>query len=270
MVTGKINRLLLLSGERVVRWKGPPTTSGKVWETQDVPHTRPAMRLPSINLPVQPAASALNSAAALVLAATLIATPFPAFAGDDRRVVGEIPGSGLVFKDTLKIEAFSDPKVDGVQLYLSDFQRPVTEKLAKGDVVRSKAPLTTPPRQTLMVCCVRRVTVQRPQPGWTDLQRQWQCGRFDRCLHIQGRRGGLQREPVARVQEPQSAPRDRRAWPERRVRRLQPAPGQERGFQQLPLQVEPMRCELPLRTSRCRCREHQRPRCAVAGSRGQV
>lgn len=35
---------------------------------------------------------------------------------------------------TLKIEAFDDPKVSGVQLYLSDFERPVTEKFAKGDI----------------------------------------------------------------------------------------------------------------------------------------
>jgi CreA protein len=34
----------------------------------------------------------------------------------------------------LRVEAFPDPKVSGVQLYLSDFQRPVTEKLAKGDI----------------------------------------------------------------------------------------------------------------------------------------
>ena len=73
----------------------------------------------------------------MALAATFVATPFPAAADADRRIVGEISGSGLVFKDTLKVEAFSDPKVSGVQLYLSDFQRPVTEKLAKGDVVRS-------------------------------------------------------------------------------------------------------------------------------------
>ena len=46
----------------------------------------------------------------------------------------QIAGSGLVFKDTLKITAFDDPKVSGVQLYLSDFTRPVTEKLAKGDL----------------------------------------------------------------------------------------------------------------------------------------
>merc|ERR1712008_495107 len=36
--------------------------------------------------------------------------------------------------DTLKEEAFSDPKESGVQLYLSDLQRPATEKFAKGDL----------------------------------------------------------------------------------------------------------------------------------------
>ena len=61
------------------------------------------MKLPVINLPAQPA---MHSAAMLALAATLIATPFPAHA-DDKRTVGEIQGSGLVFKDTLKVEAFS-------------------------------------------------------------------------------------------------------------------------------------------------------------------
>lgn len=42
--------------------------------------------------------------------------------------------TGLIFKDTLKIEAFEDPKVSGVELYLSAFERPVTEKIAAGDV----------------------------------------------------------------------------------------------------------------------------------------
>lgn len=46
----------------------------------------------------------------------------------------QVQTSGLVFKDTLRVEAFNDPKVSGVQLYLSDFQRPVTEKLARGDI----------------------------------------------------------------------------------------------------------------------------------------
>ena len=29
--------------------------------------------------------------------------------------MGEVAGSGLIFKDTLKVEAFDDPKVAGVQ-----------------------------------------------------------------------------------------------------------------------------------------------------------
>ena len=86
------------------------------------------MRLPT---PTQLFSPAAHAAAALVLSATLATAP-PALA--EARVVGEIAGSGLVFKDVLKVEAFSDPKVAGVQLYLSDFQRPVTEKLAKGDL----------------------------------------------------------------------------------------------------------------------------------------
>ena len=93
------------------------------------------MKLPAINLPAQPV---MHSAAMLALATTLVATPFPAHAA---RTIGEIQGSGLVFKDTLKVEAFDDPKVSGVQLYLSDFQRPATEKLAKGDLVRLPPPV---------------------------------------------------------------------------------------------------------------------------------
>ena len=83
------------------------------------------------------AASTMQSKlAALALSAAIVASPLtapPAFA-EMGRTVGEIAGSGLVFKDTLKITAFDDPKVSGVQLYLSDFQRPVTEKLGKGDL----------------------------------------------------------------------------------------------------------------------------------------
>ena len=43
----------------------------------------------------------------------------------------DIPASGIFFKDSLKIMAFEDPKVQGVVLYLSDFDRPLTEKLQK-------------------------------------------------------------------------------------------------------------------------------------------
>ena len=45
--------------------------------------------------------------------------------------MGDIAGSGIVFKDTLTVEAFDDPKVEGVTLYISNFQRPLNERLKK-------------------------------------------------------------------------------------------------------------------------------------------
>eukprot|EP00468_Gymnochlora_sp_CCMP2014_P008864 CAMPEP_0167758534 /NCGR_PEP_ID=MMETSP0110_2-20121227/10521_1 /TAXON_ID=629695 /ORGANISM="Gymnochlora sp., Strain CCMP2014" /LENGTH=204 /DNA_ID=CAMNT_0007644819 /DNA_START=8 /DNA_END=619 /DNA_ORIENTATION=+ len=55
-----------------------------------------------------------------------LALPYSAHA--ESRVVGDFGASGIVFKDTLKIEALDDPKVDGVTLYISEFQLPITEK----------------------------------------------------------------------------------------------------------------------------------------------
>jgi len=49
-------------------------------------------------------------------------------------IVGEIAGSGLVFKDTLVVEQFDDPKVQGVTLYITNFQKPLTEKISKGEM----------------------------------------------------------------------------------------------------------------------------------------
>ena len=46
------------------------------------------------------------------------------------REIGNIPTSGLVFKDSLRVNAFEDPKVKGVELYIADFDRPLTEKLS--------------------------------------------------------------------------------------------------------------------------------------------
>jgi catabolite regulation protein CreA len=64
----------------------------------------------------------------LLAALFLMARPLPAVA-DGSRIVGELQGSGLVFKDTLQIESFDDPKIKGVTLYISNFQRPMTERL---------------------------------------------------------------------------------------------------------------------------------------------
>jgi catabolite regulation protein CreA len=44
--------------------------------------------------------------------------------------VGDISTSGFIFKDSLKLMSFKDPKIPGVSVYLSDFDRPITEKLS--------------------------------------------------------------------------------------------------------------------------------------------
>uniref|UniRef100_A0A7S2UP84 Uncharacterized protein n=1 Tax=Attheya septentrionalis TaxID=420275 RepID=A0A7S2UP84_9STRA len=80
--------------------------------------------------------AAVGLATSLMIASNLAVPLLPV--GDysianaaESRLVGEIKGSGLVFKDTLNIERFDDPKVQGVTLYISNFQRPLTERLQK-------------------------------------------------------------------------------------------------------------------------------------------
>mmetsp|Transcript_62549 Transcript_62549/g.161089 ORF Transcript_62549/g.161089 Transcript_62549/m.161089 type:complete len:237 (+) Transcript_62549:76-786(+) len=82
--------------------------------------------------PQQSEARPMSWLAALgLMAAVFTSAVLPANA--DKRLVGEIPASGLIFKDTINIEEFDDPKVSGVNLYLSDFSRSFTDRLAKGD-----------------------------------------------------------------------------------------------------------------------------------------
>ena len=57
--------------------------------------------------------------------------PDQAMAGS--RTVAEIPTSGFVFKDKLKIESIEDPRLPGVSVFLADFERPLTEKIG-GDL----------------------------------------------------------------------------------------------------------------------------------------
>ena len=68
------------------------------------------------------------AAGGLLAASLLVSNPLPV-AAESSRVVGQLQGSGLLFKDTLQIESFEDPKVKGVTLYISNFQRPLTERL---------------------------------------------------------------------------------------------------------------------------------------------
>jgi CreA protein len=48
----------------------------------------------------------------------------------ESKVVGSLSGSGLFFKDTLQVEAFDDPKVQGVKLFVSNFILPLNERLS--------------------------------------------------------------------------------------------------------------------------------------------
>ena len=77
--------------------------------------------------------SALSSFVAAGIAASSIDTVIGAPAEaqvEGSRTIGQISGSGLVFKDTLVVESFDDPKVKGVTLYVSNFERPLTGKYA--------------------------------------------------------------------------------------------------------------------------------------------
>lgn len=81
------------------------------------------------------AARAAALSAALLLGGALSGFVLPpeATAADQAVVVGALKGSGLVFKDTLQIERFEDPKIKGVVLYISNFERPLTEKIGNGN-----------------------------------------------------------------------------------------------------------------------------------------
>ena len=76
--------------------------------------------------------SALSSFLAGATAVTfgMAAPASEARAAEGSRIIGQISGSGLVFKDTLVVESFDDPKVRGVTLYVSNFERPLTGKLS--------------------------------------------------------------------------------------------------------------------------------------------
>lgn len=76
--------------------------------------------------------SPLRSLGTMLLSVFLMwntAGAIPPANANESKVIGQLKGSGLVFKDTLSIERFDDPKVKGVTLYISNFDRPITEKL---------------------------------------------------------------------------------------------------------------------------------------------
>ena len=74
------------------------------------------------------AAARLGGALAAAAAAALVGAG-GAWANAD--LIAEFPTSGFIFKDTVKIVQLEDPQVDGVVIYLTDYQRSLTERLAK-------------------------------------------------------------------------------------------------------------------------------------------
>jgi catabolite regulation protein CreA len=74
--------------------------------------------------------TARNCIVAAALCTTVLAAPLAPVHAAESQVIGQITGSGLVFKDTLQVESFEDPKIRGVTLYISNFQRPINERLS--------------------------------------------------------------------------------------------------------------------------------------------
>ncbi|KAL4457766.1 hypothetical protein ABPG75_012631 [Micractinium tetrahymenae] len=95
------------------------------------------------------AAGAARLCGAAAAAAVLLAGG----AADAREKVAEFPTSGLVFRDTVKIIELNDDKVDGLVIYLTDYQRSITERLAKD-------PFSDPSQASLTCLANRPVTVK--------------------------------------------------------------------------------------------------------------
>ena len=76
--------------------------------------SQPARRLPLLSRGAW-LRGALAAATAHALPARADEEAFKASAIPDK-IIGEIPASGLIFKDIVKISRFSDPKVEGVEL----------------------------------------------------------------------------------------------------------------------------------------------------------
>eukprot|EP00192_Tetraselmis_astigmatica_P018576 CAMPEP_0117664290 /NCGR_PEP_ID=MMETSP0804-20121206/9131_1 /TAXON_ID=1074897 /ORGANISM="Tetraselmis astigmatica, Strain CCMP880" /LENGTH=254 /DNA_ID=CAMNT_0005471493 /DNA_START=98 /DNA_END=862 /DNA_ORIENTATION=- len=74
-------------------------------------------------------AAAVTSALLGLLAAQAIGGPIGSADAIDR--VAEFTASGLIFKDSVEVLAVDDNEVQGVTVYISDFRRSLTDKLAK-------------------------------------------------------------------------------------------------------------------------------------------
>ncbi|GAX83092.1 hypothetical protein CEUSTIGMA_g10518.t1 [Chlamydomonas eustigma] len=80
----------------------------------------------------------------LVASTTLLTLSFQGPAVAEK--IGEFTGSGFLFKDNVEVMAVDDTEVEGVTLYLSDFQRNLVDKL--------KNDFFSDPSQTSVTCSI--------------------------------------------------------------------------------------------------------------------
>ena len=135
-------------------------------------------------------------APALLSAGCLSSTFAPPANAADKRQIASITASGLVFKDKLIVDAFADPKVEGVTLYVSDFERPVVERVQKdffSDPSRGAAQMNHP--HTI------DATSMSPQAEWPRLLAPRRAAQGRQRRHERRRRGRRQRGQVAAVQD---------------------------------------------------------------------
>ncbi|KAI3436709.1 hypothetical protein D9Q98_006124 [Chlorella vulgaris] len=88
------------------------------------------------------------AAAALVLSGSSFAPP--ALARDQ---VAEFATSGFLFKDTVRIVELEDEQVQGIAIYLTDYNRSITERLAKD-------PFSDPSQASLTCVATGPVTIK--------------------------------------------------------------------------------------------------------------
>lgn len=73
---------------------------------------------------------ALPLCAAACISTAALLSPGASWAAG-REKVAEFQASGFLFKDTVEVNAFDDPEIPGVTIYLSDFKRSLVDKLQK-------------------------------------------------------------------------------------------------------------------------------------------
>eukprot|EP00180_Rhodochaete_pulchella_P001997 Plantae.Rhodophyta-Rhodochaete_pulchella.ctg3016.p1 GENE.Plantae.Rhodophyta-Rhodochaete_pulchella.ctg3016~~Plantae.Rhodophyta-Rhodochaete_pulchella.ctg3016.p1 ORF type:complete len:223 (+),score=23.57 Plantae.Rhodophyta-Rhodochaete_pulchella.ctg3016:1220-1888(+) len=89
---------------------------------------------PTALLDSRTAKAAANLLAPAIIAAGCLLSPSPsgAYTSGEPRVIGEIDTAGIFFKDILRVVEFEDPKISGVRIYISEFDKPLIDRVKAG------------------------------------------------------------------------------------------------------------------------------------------